>query len=141
MNNKLYHSFCVYSYKGGELSSHLNVTLENLISEFIDCVDWEDMKDICADDEEFAHMDDEKYFSLSCTQLVDMMNDKTIECILSKIIYPGNIYAFDTHSDYEIYTINDEGKLVIVNIINEPDFLELSRKALRESAESWDNYI
>ena len=26
--NKLYHSFCVYSYKGGELCSNINQTIE-----------------------------------------------------------------------------------------------------------------
>ena len=139
MNNKLYHKFCVYSYKGGELSSSTNLTLEELVSEFLDYIDWEDLWDTCADDEKFANMDDDTYFSLSHTQLVDMMDDETIKNILYHIIYPGNIYAFDTHSDYEIYTTNDEGKLVRVNIVEEPNFLDLARKALRKDAEYWDN--
>lgn len=137
--NKLYHAFCVYSYKGGELGSDINITLEDLISRFLEYIDWEDLWNTCADDEKFANMDDDTYFSLSHTQLVDMMDDETIKNILSNIIYPGNIYAFDIHSDYEIYTTNDEGKLVRVNIVEEPNFLDLARKALREDAESWDN--
>lgn len=137
--NKLYHAFCVYSYKGGELGSNINITLEDLISGFLKYIDWEDLWDTCADVEKFVNMDDDTYFSLSCTQLVDRMDDETIKNILSNIIYPGNIYAFDTRSDYEIYTTNDEGKLVRVNIVEEPNFLDLARKALRENAESWDN--
>ena len=137
--NKLYHSFCVYSYKGGELSSDINITLEDLISRFLEYIDWEDLWDTCADDEKFADMDDDTYFSLSRTQLVDMMDDETIKNILSNIIYPGNIYAFDTRSDYEIYTTNDKGRLEKVNIIEEPGFLDLARKALRKDAEYWDN--
>lgn len=137
--NKLYHAFCVYSYKGGELGSNINITLEELVSQFIEYIDWEDMWDTCADDEKFAHLEDDEYFSLSCVQLVDMMDDETIKNILSGIIYPGNIYAFDTHSDYEIYTTNNEGKLIKVNITKEPGFLELARKILRKDAEYWDN--
>jgi len=139
MVNKLYHAFCVYSYKGGELSCSTNLTLEELISQFLDYIDWEDILDTCADDEKFAHLEDDEYFSLSCVQLVDMMDDETIKNIFSKIIYPGNIYALDTHSDYEIYTTNSEGKLIRVNIVKEPGFLELARKILREDAEWQDN--
>lgn len=137
--NKLYHAFCVYSYKGGELGSNINITLEELVSQFIEYVDWEDMWDTCADDEKFAYLEDDEYFSLSRIQLVDMMDNETIKNILSRIIYPGNIYAFDTHSDYEIYTTNNEGKLIKVNITEEPGFLELARKMLRKNAEYLDN--
>jgi len=37
--NKLYHSFCVYAYKGGELCSNINQTIEGIASN-ID-VDWD----------------------------------------------------------------------------------------------------
>ena len=83
--NKLYHAFCVYSYKGGELGSDINITLEDLISRFLEYIDWEDLWNTCADDEKFANMDDDTYFSLSHTQLVDMMDDETIKNILSNI--------------------------------------------------------
>ena len=89
MNNKLYHSFCAFSYKGGELCSNINQTIE----------------DIAADK-----------------------------------LYPGNTYAFDSYSDSEIYTINDEGKLVEVNIVEEPGFIEAFKKALRKDAEWADEW-
>lgn len=64
--NKLYHNFCVYSYKGGELSSNINQTIEDMASS-ID-MDWEELSDRCADDEKFANMDDEEFFFIvSCT--------------------------------------------------------------------------
>lgn len=137
--NKLYHKFCVFDYKGGELCSDVNLTLEEVVSQFLEYIDWEDLWNTCADDKKFADMVDDEYFSLTCTQLVSMMDDETLKDIVSRIVYPGNIYAFDTHSDYEVYTTNDEGKLVRVNIVEEPGFLELAKKVLKEDAESWDN--
>ena len=137
MENKLYHSFCVYSYKGGELCSNLNQTIENLAAG-ID-VDWEDLFDRCADDEKFSNMSDEEFYALTCVQLLDMLDDETLKDIAADKFYPGNIYAFDTVSDSEVYTINDEGKLVEVNIIEEPGFMEAFKKALRENAERIDN--
>ena len=135
--NKLYHSFCVFSYKGGELCSNINQTIEDIASG-ID-IDWEEIFGRCADDEKFADMPDEKFFSLSCVQLLDMLDDETLKDIATDKFYPGNTYAFDTVSDSEVYTINDEGKLVEVNIINEPGFMEAFKKALRENAEWIDN--
>ena len=138
MMNKLYHSFCVYSYKGGELCSNINQTIEEIASG-ID-VDWEEVFDRCSDNEKFADMSDEEFFSLTCVQLLDMLDDQTLKDIATDKFYPGNTYAFDTVSDSEIYTINDEGKLVEVNIIEEPGFIEAFRKVLRESAEWTDKY-
>ena len=137
--NKLYHAFCVYSYTGGELSYNINSTLEELVSQFLDYIDWEDLWDTYADDEKFSNMEDDEYFSPTCTQLVSMMDDETIKNLINRIVYPGNIYAFDTHSDYEIFTTDDDGKLVKVNIIEEPGFLDLTRKVLEEDAKYWDN--
>lgn len=135
--NKLYHSFCAFSYKGGELCSNINQTIEEIASG-ID-VDWEEIFDRCADSEKFANMPDEEFFSLSCTQLLDMIDDEILKDIATDKFYPGNTYAFDTVSDSEVYTINDEGKLVEVNIINEPGFMEAFKKTLRENAEWIDN--
>ena len=137
MNNKLYHSFCAFSYKGGELCSNINQTIEDIASG-ID-IDWDELSDRCADDEKFANMSDEEFFSLTCVQLLDMLNDQTLKDIASDKLYPGNTYAFDSYSDSEIYTINDEGKLVEVNIVEEPGFIEAFRKNLFESAKYWDN--
>lgn len=135
--NKLYHSFCVYSYKGGELHSNLNQTIENIASG-ID-VDWDEIFDRCADDEKFSNMSDEEFCALTCVQLLDMLDDQILKDIASDKFYPGNIYAFDSYSDSEVYTTNDEGKLVEVNIIEEPGFIEAFRKAVHKDAE-WTDY-
>lgn len=136
--NKLYHCFYVSSYKGGELHSNLNQTIENIASG-VD-VDWDDLFDRCADDEKFADMSDEEFFSLTCVQLLDMIDDKTLKDIATDSFYPGNEYAFDSYSDSEVYTVNDEGKLVKVNIVNEPGFMEAFKEALRKDAEWTDNW-
>ena len=137
--NKLYHSFCVFAYKGGELCSNINRTIESIASEATDYIDWEDLFDHCADDEKFSNMSDEEFCALTCVQLLDMLDDETLKDIATNIIYPGNVYAFDSRSDREIYTTNDEGKLIEVNIINEPGFMEAFKKNLRKDAEYWDN--
>ena len=137
MMNKLYHSFCVYDYKGGELCSNINQTIEDIASS-ID-VDWEELFDYSADNKEFDNMSDEEFFSLTCVQLLNMLNDENLKDIAKDQIYPGNTYAFDSHSDYEIFTTNENGKLKRVNIIEEPGFVEAFRKSLLESAEYWDS--
>lgn len=135
--NKLYHSFCVFAYKGGELCSNINQTIEDIASG-ID-VDWEDIRDICADHEKFSDMPDEEFFSLTCVQLLDVIDDQTLKDIAKHKIYPGNTYAFDSCSDSEIYTVDENGKLKYVNIIKEPGFIEAFRKSLFKSAEYWDS--
>ena len=134
--NKLYHLFCVSSYKGGELCSNINQTIEDVVS-IID-VDWDELFDRCADDEEFANMSDEEFFSLTCVQLLDMLDDETLKDIAADKLYPGNTYAFDTRSDYEVFTTDENGELKCVNIIEEPGFIEAFKKALRKDAE-WAN--
>ena len=137
--NKLYHSFCVYSYKGGELRSNINQTIEDMASS-ID-IDWEELSDRCADDEKFANMTDEEFFSLSRVQLLDMADDQILKDIATDKFYPGNIYAYDTVSDSEVYTIDDKGKLVLVdNIVEEPGFIEAFKKVLRKRAEWYDKW-
>jgi hypothetical protein len=69
-----------------------------------------------------------------------MLDDQTLKDIASDKLYPGNTYAFDSYSDSEIYTINDEGKLVEVNIVEEPGFIEAFKKALRKDAEWTDEW-
>lgn len=138
MMNKLYHSFWAFSYKGGELCSNINQTIEDVASNIE--VDWDELIDYCADDKEFANMSDEEFFSLTCVQLLDMLDDQTLKDIAADKFYPGNTYAFDSCSDSEIYTINDEGKLVEVNIVEEPGFIEAFKKALRKDAEWADEW-
>lgn len=135
--NKLYHSFCVFSYKCGELCSNINQTIENIASNIN--VDWDELFDYCADNEKFANMSDEEFFSLTCVQLLDMLDDKTLKDIAEDKIYSGNTYAFDSCSDSEIYTTNEKGELVEVNIIEEPGFIEAFRKSLFESAKYCDD--
>ena len=98
------------------------------------------MFDRCADDEKFANISDKEFFLLTCVQLLDMLDDQTLKDIASDKLYPGNTYAFDSCSDSEIYTINDEGKLVEVNIVEEPGFIEAFKKALRKDAEWADEW-
>ena len=137
---KLYHLFCVFSYKGGELCSNINQSIENIASSVIDSIDWEEISDRCADDEKFSDMSDEEFFSLTRVQLLDILDDQTLKDIAYDKLYPGNTYAFDTCSDSEIYTTNEEGKLIEVNVIEEPEFMEAFKKALRKDAEWTDNY-
>ena len=137
---KLYHSFCVFSYKGGELCSNINQTIESIASNTVDSIDWEELSDRCSDNEKFANMSDEEFFSLSCVQLLDMLDDQTLKDIASDILYPGNTYAFDSCSDSEIYTADENGKLKCVNIIEEPGFIEAFKKALRKDAEWADKW-
>lgn len=135
--NKLYHSFYVNDYKGGELCSNINQTIEDVASS-ID-VDWDELSDYCADSKEFENMSDEEFFSLTCVQLLNLLDDETLKSIAEDQIYPGNKYAFDSHSDYEFFTTNENGKLKYVNIIEEPGFIEAFRKSLLENAIYWDN--
>jgi len=135
--NKLYHSFCVYAYKGGELCSNINQTIEGIASN-ID-VDWDELFEHYADDEKFVNMSDEEYFSLSCVQFLNIIDNQTLKDIAEYKIYPGNTYAFDSHSDSEIYTTDENGKLKRVNIIEEPGFIEAFRKSLFEDAKYFDN--
>jgi hypothetical protein len=136
--NKLYHQFYVSSYKGGELHSNVNQPIENIVSG-ID-IDWDELFDHCADDEKFANMSDEEFFSLSNVQLLDTLDDQTLKDIAYDIIYPGNEYAFDSLSDSEIYKTNEEGELVVVNIIEEEGFMEAFKKALHKRAEWYDKW-
>ena len=138
--NKLYHSFCVFSYKGGELCSNINQSIEDIASSVTGNIDWEEISDRCADDEKFSDMSDEEFFSLTCVQLLDMLDDQTLKDIAYNKFYPGNTYAFDTCSDSEVYTTDEKGKLVEVNIIEEPGFMEAFKKALCKDAEWTDNY-
>lgn len=139
--NKLYHSFCVFSYKGGELCSNINQSIENIASSVVDGIDWDEIFDRCADDEKFSNISDEEFFSLTCVQLLDMLDDQTLKDIAYDKFYPGNTYAFDTCSDSEIYTTDEKGKLIKVNVIEEPGFMEAFKKAFRKDAELTDIYL
>ena len=110
-----------------------------MASSVVGDIDWDELFDCCADDEKFSDMSDEEFFSLTCVQLLDMLDDKTLKDIAYNKFYPGNTYAFDSVSDSEVYTANDEGELVEVNIVNESGFMEAFKKSLRKNAEWIDN--
>ena len=136
--NKLYHSFYVFSYKGGELCSNINQTIDDVASSIY--IDWDELFDYCADNEKFANIPDEEFFSLTCVQLLDKIDDQILKDIATDKFYQGNMYAFGSHSDSKVYTINDERKLVEVNIVEEPGFMEAFKKALRKNAERYDEW-
>lgn len=138
--NKLYHIFYVSEYKGGELHSYVNLSIEEVASNIVDYIDWDEIFDRCADSEQFADMPDEEFFSLTCIQLLDMIDDKILEEIASDKVYPGNIYAYDSRSDYEIYTQNEKGELKEINIVKEPEFIKAFKDVLRKNAEWYDNW-
>lgn len=136
--SKLYHVFHVSAYKGGELHSNTNQTIENIASG-ID-IDWEELFERFYEGDKFPNMTDEEFSALTCVQLLDMLDDETLKDMATDKMYPGNTYAFDSCSDSEVYTVNDEGKLVEVNIIEEPGFMEAFKKAVRKSAEWEDDW-
>ena len=138
--NKLYHSFRVFSYKGGELSYNINLTLKSLIYSYLENIGREEIHETCADEEEFSDMPDEKFYNLTYVQLVDKLSNDSIKGFIRNQIYPGNIYAFDNFSDSKIFTTNEKGKLVEIDITEEPQFIEVSKKVLREIAKEFDKY-
>lgn len=138
--NKLYHIFYVSEYKGGELHSYVNLSIDNVVDNIINSIDWDEISDRCADDEKLANMSDEEFFSLTCVQLLDIIDDNSLIDIAYDKIYPGNTYAYDSYSDYEIYTMDKNGKLSIVDITKEPGFIEAFKKALRKDAEWHDEW-
>ena len=85
-------------------------------------------------------MTTEEIQAMTCVQLLDMLDDDILKDIATDRLYPGNEYAFDSSSDCEIYTVNDEGKLVEVDIIKEPGFMEAFKKAIRKDAEWTDQW-
>lgn len=127
--NKLYHAFCVCSYKGGELYSCINSTLKELAQE-VD-IDIDDLKDRFADDERSQNISDEEWDKLTDLEFLNIIPDDIFREAIEEYFYPGNMYAFDTHSDYEIYTTEEDGTLKSVNICNVPGFIDLVKEHLK----------
>ena len=138
--NKLYHLFYVSEYKGGELHSNVNLSIEEVASSIVGDIDWDEIFDRCSDSEQFADMPDEEFFSLTCVQLLNMIDNELLEDMACDKAYPGNTYAYDTRSDYEIYTQDEKGKLKEINIVKEPGFIEAFKEALRKDAEWHDEW-
>lgn len=129
--NKLYHLFNVSSYKGGELHSMINLTLEDVVDEILNFCQWDD------DFGEYVYennesLTDEAFKKLSHCELIDYASDEVIEDFAEDIFYPGNIYAYDTYSNYECYITNEKGELIEVDPIKEPNFCNILRKKWKE---------
>ncbi len=140
MMNKLYHLFYVSDYKGGELHSHINLTLSDVADAVIDdsCI-WEDLKDFVADDECTKDISNEKYEKITELELLDIVPDSILEEMATRVLYPGNIYAFDTHSDYWCYyTKPSDERLIVVNPIKEEGFIKILREKLKEYYEPYE---
>lgn len=129
--NKLYHLFNVSPYKGGELHSRINLTLGDVVDEILNFCQWDD------DFWEYVYesnesLTDEAFEKLSHCELIDYASDGVIEDFAEDIFYPGNIYAYDTYSNYECYTTNEKGELIEVDPIKEPNFCNILRKKWKE---------
>lgn len=133
--NKLYHIFYVSSYKGGELYSRTNLTLEDLVNE-VD-LEAEDLRDMFSDDERSQSISDEEWKKLTDLELVKLLPDDIIEEAIKRYFYPGNIYAFDTYSDYEIYETTKDGKLKLINPCKIPGFNRLVKDNLIKYIEKY----
>ena len=95
--NKLYHIFYVTNYKGGELHSYINYTLEDMVEEITDWCFWDDLKEYIVDEECVAHLSGDEFYQMSELDLLNIIPDNVLENIVNKILYPGNIYAFDEY--------------------------------------------
>ena len=129
--NKLYHLFNVSSYKGGELHSRTNLTLEDVVDEVLNFCQWDDdFAEYVFEDNE--SLTEESFEKLSHCELIDYASDEVIEDFAEGVFYPGNIYAYDMYSDYECYTTNEKRELVEVDPIKEPNFCNILRKEWKE---------
>lgn len=133
--NKLYHAFYVSDYKGGELHSFINLTLKELAEEVE--IDIDELKEMFADDERSTHISNEEWEKLSDLEFLNIIPDDVFKEVIERYFYPGNIYAFDTYSDYEIYTTKEDGTLKRVNICNVPGFIDLVKANLKYWAEKY----
>lgn len=128
--NKLYHTFYVSDYKGGELHSKVNLTFEQLANEVN--IDIKYLRDIFADDERSQCISDEEWNKLTDLELVKLLPNDIIDEAIEEYFYPGNIYAFDTYSNYEIYETSEDGKLKEINPCKIPGFNQLVKNNLIE---------
>ena len=136
--NKLYHIFYVSDYKGGELHSTTNLTFEKLAGE-VD-LDIDELREIFADDERSQNISDEEWDKLTDLELVKLLPDDVIEEAIERYFYPGNIYAFDTRSDYEIYETSENGELKEINPCEIPGFTQLVKDNLIKIIEKYGSY-
>lgn len=134
--NKLYHIFYVSAYKGGELYSRTNITFENLAKE-VD-LDIAELKELFADDERSQNISDKEWDKLTDLELVKLLPDDFIEEAIERYFYPGNPYAFDCRSDYEIYETSENGELKEVNPCEIPGFKQLVKDNLIKNIEEYE---
>ena len=122
--NKLYHYFYVSEYKGGELHSNTNLTLEALAEEVE--FDIEELREWFIDDERSKNISKEDWDD--DLKFIKLLPDDILEEAVSHYFYPGNRYAYDSYSDYEIYETQENGELKEINPCKYPEFIQFVRK-------------
>lgn len=113
---KYWHAFYVSDYKGGELCSRTNTSVERILDFIV--YDWEitDAFDEC---ENIGQLTDDELYDIYCSLISD------------------NTYAFDTRSAPEIYSTSENGKLV-EDFPSEEEIIKYMHKRL-ESYKEWKN--
>ena len=133
--NNLYHYFYVSDYKGGELHSHTNLTLEELANEVE--IDIDELKESFADDERSQHISNEDWDKLTDLELLNIIPDDVLDYAIERYFYPGNEYAYDSCSDFEVYTTSEDGRLVEINPCKIPGFNTIVKENLKHYAEKY----
>ena len=113
MNKKYWHAFYVSDYKGGELHSRINTSVERILDFIVS--DWEitDAFDECEN--------------------VDQLTDDDLYDIYCSLI-SNNSYAFDERSAPEIYSSSENGKL-IEDFPSKEEIIKYMRELIEEYKE------
>lgn len=111
---KYWHAFYVSDYKGGELHSTVNASIEKVLDFLVsDCILYDEFQSV----EDIETLTDEDLYD----------------------IYMGNIsnntYAFDTWSAPEVYSTSENGKLV-EDFPTKEDIIYYMRNLLKEYIEN-----
>jgi len=135
MMNKLYHLFNVFSYKGGELNSNVNLSFEELVNS-VD-IDIDDLREAFGADEASQNISDEEFEKLSDLELLNLIPDSLLNWAIENYFYPGNEYAFDSYSDYEVYESTESGELKEINPCYIPGFTKAVKEHLIENIKKY----
>ena len=137
MCKRLYYLFHVSSYKGGELYSDINLTLEDVVDRILDHCQWDDELIgyiIDCNPDETSLSEDKLEKEIPKSNWIDYLSDENIKEFSRYVLYPGNIYAYDTYSDYECYVL-DDGALHEIDPTDEPEFCNILREIWKEISE------